>query len=100
MKTSLLRLTVAVGLCALGCIARAQGIGAAGVSPPINQIEAIESHLRQSRIQSKRELDEIANKKPKPYEYAKPAGNKPVPKQKKPETENEKPKSSTASVLK
>ncbi|MFA7278973.1 MAG: hypothetical protein WC100_02655 [Sterolibacterium sp.] len=100
MSISLFKFVASAGLGAAISIAKAQGIGAGGMSPPLNQIEAIESHLQQSRTQSKREVDEIANKKPKPYEFAKPAGNSPVVKPNKPDTEGEKAKSSMAPALK
>ncbi|MBI5923731.1 MAG: hypothetical protein HY847_19060 [Betaproteobacteria bacterium] len=100
MKISLCRLAATTGLCAVICIAKAQGIGSAGMSPPLNQIEAIESHLQHSRTQSKREVDELASKNPKPHEIAKPASNSPVTKKKKPDAEGEKPKSSNAPAVK
>jgi len=87
MKISLCRLAATTGLCTVICIAKAQGIGSAGMSPPLNQIEAIESHLQHSRTQSKREV-------------AKPASNSPVTKKKKPDAEGKKPKSSIAPAVK
>jgi hypothetical protein len=100
MNISLFKLVASAGLCAVLSIAKAQGMGSGGMSSPINQIEAIESHLQQSRTQSKREADEIASKKPKPYEFAKPAGDLPVAKPKKPDVESGNPKSSIAPALK
>lgn len=79
--------------------ASGQGMGGGGMSPPINQIEAIEGHLQQSRTQASREVDEIAKKKPKAYEFAKPASNSPTTNQK-PDSETGKAKASATTGMK
>jgi len=88
------------GIISLVTAAHGQGMGGSGMNAPINQIEAIEGHLQQSRTQSSREVDEIARKKPKTYEFAKPAGNSQALKQKKSEGESEKTKSAAKTGMK
>lgn len=86
------RVILLAGLITLVTAAHGQGMAGSGMNAPINQIEAIEGHLHQSRTQSSREVDEIAKKKPKTYEFARPASNSQALKQKKSEGESEMPK--------
>lgn len=95
-----LRLMLLAGFSSIVSTANGQGMGGSGMSAPINQVEAIESHLQQSRTQSSREVDEIAKKKPKTYEFAKPAANSQPLKHKKPDGESEKSKAAAMSSMK
>ena len=94
-----LRLLLLAGCCSIISTANGQGMGGSGMSAPVNQVEAIESHLQQSRTQSTREIDEIAKKKPKTYEFAKPAANSQPLKQKRPDGESEKSKAAATSGI-
>lgn len=87
-----LRLILFAGFSSVISTTSGQGMGGSGMNAPINQVEAIESHLQQSRTQSSREIDEIAKKKPKTYEFAKPAANSQPLKQKRADGESEKSK--------
>lgn len=94
-----LRLLLLAGFFSIISTANGQGMGGSGMNAPINQVEAIESHLQQSRTQSSREIDEIAKKKPKTYEFAKPAANSPPLKQKKLDGESEQSKAAATSGI-
>ena len=59
------------------------GQGMNGMNASINQVEAIESHLQQSRTLSNREAEESARKKPKIYGYTTPVTNAQPPTSKK-----------------
>lgn len=51
-------------------LAKSQG-SMGGMNAQINQVEAVESHLQQSRTQSSREAEDVAKKKPKAYDSGK-----------------------------
>ena len=94
-----LRLLLLTGFSSIISTVNGQGMGGSGMNAPINQVEAIESHLQQSRTQSSREIDESAKKKPKAYEFAKPAANSQPLKPKKPDGESEKSKAAATSGI-
>ena len=83
------------GLFLLVPAAYAQSIS--GMNAPINQVEAIEGHLQQSRAQASREAEEKARKKPRTYELPQPPANTQARKQSRTDGENGKPKAPVGS---
>ncbi|MFA7269117.1 MAG: hypothetical protein WC073_07225 [Sterolibacterium sp.] len=90
MDTIMLRLIAACWVGLFSFIPAANGQSMGGMNASVHQMEAIEGHLQQSRLQSSKETEESAKRKPRTDELPKPSIGTRAAKQKRAGNESEK----------